>query len=96
MNRLKRTLGYAAVGFVVVFIIAWFMTHDLNSTIVFAVFACGVAQGWEIVGSKLWIGGFIGFCIRVIASIVIGWIVVPVELIISFYEIYRERKAQNE
>lgn len=38
------------------------------------------------------IGGIVGFGIRVIASVLIGWIVVPIELIRSFVEIYQERK----
>lgn len=92
MNRLKKTLGYAVLGFVIVFVFTWVLSQDVNDATVLAFSFCGVAQGWKILGSKIWIGGFIGFWIRVIASMLIGWIVVPIELIKSFVEIYQERK----
>lgn len=30
MNRLKRTLGYAALGFVIVFVFTWVLSQDVK------------------------------------------------------------------
>ena len=95
MNRLKRTLGYAALGFVIVFVFTWVLSQDVNDSTIFAFGLCGIVQGWQILGSKMLIGGIVGFGIRVITSVLIGWIVVPIELIRSFVEIYQEKNNQK-
>ncbi|MDE7431591.1 MAG: hypothetical protein K2N34_06735 [Lachnospiraceae bacterium] len=93
MKRLLKTVGLISVGALLGYIYGWLF--DPKSIIRYTWFFAGVPIGWiflgkyfaHLVSTSLSTHIFL-FCMRVVLAGLLGWVLIPVEIIRSLVEFF--------
>ncbi len=90
MRKLAKTLLWALVGMA----IGYFLTqNDESMRTAMMIGMAGFPAGWRAI-SKLGIIplNIVGVVLHLIAAMVVGWIALPIEIVLSILEVRNERR----
>ena len=103
-ENIKNILIYTIIGYIIVFLFSYLISQELSMCLVMSIFAAPAGYGWHLinkyVGGSIVIGSapvMIGiFFVKLIASILLGWILVPIALIYNIIRLILELKKAPE
>lgn len=102
MEKLFKTFGVAIVGAVLGFIIGMVLSGDLQDGFFLGVIGSGIIYGWTFINKylgSLVVGDLalmtILFCFKLMAAILIGWIILAVKVIKEVVIFIMGRRKMN-